>query len=289
MTTEDLVKQFELPFSNFSEPIKWQDDVGFSTVQSYGDGYGSLYKFGVYKQNQEEDFKKLSISVSYGKETDGGISLGTGKRGIWDPIDLNFSNEFSYSESKEKFFYNKKEIKAKDILLYIEEVHKKPTKAVRGFFLRNKLWFWRKMLPTLIKFFDLILIIILYLISGEKIKNDILKRYFSEKYKESNNQKIDEEIEFEKNKTMEFFGYHAKRWSVVFYCSLHLLIYFFFFYLQNNHYHLTSNIGKNNFLALCYVVVSFTITEALIPKTIKNVISKTPKIFAQVAFKSIEV
>jgi len=137
----------------------------------------------------EEDLKKLSISVSYGKETDGGISLGTGKKGIWNPVDLNFSDEFYYSESQKKFFHYKKEIEAKNILLYIEEIHKKPTRLVKGFFIRTKLWFWRKMLPNLIKFFDLFLISILYLISGEKINNDIFKRYFSEKYNERNNQK----------------------------------------------------------------------------------------------------
>ena len=289
MTTEDLIKQFELPFSDFSSPIKWEGDVGFSTTKNYADGYGSLYKFGVYKQDPNNDLRNISISVSYGKETNGGISLGTGKKGIWDPLDLYFNDEFTYSESQKKFFHLGKEIQAKDILLHIEKIHKKPTKAVRGFFLRSKLWFWRKLLPSIVKIIDILLISILYLISGEKIKGDILKRYFSERFDERSNQKINKEIEFEKGKIIDFFGYEAKRWSVIFYCSFHLGIYYIFFYLKNNHYNLVSDIGKNSFLVVCYVVVSFAITESLIPKIIKTIISKTPKIFTGIAFKTLKV
>ncbi|MFA5841132.1 MAG: hypothetical protein WC847_02590 [Candidatus Paceibacterota bacterium] len=290
MTTDDLVKQFNLPFANFSEPIKWQGDVGFSTTQSYGDGYGSLYKFGIHSQKSEENLRNLSVSVSYGKETEGGISLGTGKRGIFNPLDLNFSDEFSYSESQGKFFHYGEVINAKDILLYIEKMHKKPTNLRKGFFLITKLWFWREALPAFIKFIDIILIYILLLISGEKIiNNDIIKRYFSKRFDEKNNQKTDTEFEFLDGGTMTFFGYTAKRWSVVFYCSLHLVIYVFFFYLQNNHYILISRIGKNSFLIICYVVISFVITESVIPKGIKAVIAKTPRIFTEVAFKSIKV
>ena len=58
---------------------------------------------------------------------------------------------------------------------------------------------------------------------------------------------------------MEFFGYKAKRWSVVFYCLLHLTI-FSFFYWKSIEYVFVNEMLNNNFLALCYVVVSFALT-----------------------------
>jgi hypothetical protein len=231
MTTEDLIKQFGLPFENFSTPIKWEGDVGFTTIQSYGNGYVSLYKFGILKQDQEGDLKKISVSVSYGKETEGGISLSTGENGVWDPIDLNFPNEFFYSESRKCFLKDGKVISAKEMLFYVEKIHKKPTRLGKGFALRFRLWFWRKGLPFFIKFIDIILISVLLLISGEKIKNnDILKRYFHKRFNEKNDRKIENDFEFLDSGTMTFFGYTAKRWSVVFYCFMHLFIYIFFVY-----------------------------------------------------------
>ncbi len=48
-------------------------------------------------------------------------------------------------------------------------------------------------------------------------------------------------------------------------------------------------IGRNSFLALCYVVTSFAITEALIPDLIKLMISKVTKLYMDVAFKNLQV
>ena len=288
MLIEDLIKQFELPFNDFSDPILWNDGIGFSVTQSHTDNYESLYKFGIFEEDPKRKLKKLYISVSYGKKTDAGIALGTGKRGIWDPIDLDFHNEFFYDEDNNLIFFENEEIAGKDLLIFIEKLHKKPTKLVPGIPIRMKLWFWRKVLPFFIKIVDIILIKILWIISGEKFPKDIIHRYFDGQRIEETTQKIPE-LEIVKGKTMNFFGYEAKRWAVVFYCSFHLIIYVLLLYTQNYNNLLAHKIGSNNFLSLCYVVVSFTITESLIPKMIKNFIKKTPKIFTTVAFKTIKV
>jgi hypothetical protein len=290
MTSEDLSKPFGLPFSNFSAPILWQDGLGFSTTEDYGDGYASLYKFGIYNQESQGDLKKIWTSVSYGRKNQDGISLGTGKNGMRDPLDLDFHDEFFYDEKQKKFFHYGKEIEAKKILLDVEKTHKKPTKIIGGVFLRCRLWYWRLFVPGLIKVLDGILIFVLRLISGEKLQKDLWGRLFSINGNEQSNKPIpDKYNSFEDGKTMEFFGYKAKRWSVVFYCLIHIIAYVIYFYgkLRVN---LLSNILGNNFLAICYVVVTFSISESLIPSMLKSAILKiNPRFFSRAISKRIKV
>ncbi len=290
MTKEELVEQFGLPFSNFSAPIIWQDGLGFSTTEDYNDGYSSLYKFGIYNQETQGGLKKLWVSVSYGKKTNDGISLGTGKNGLWDPIDLDFHDEFYYDEKQRKFFHYSKEISAKEILIETAKAHKRPTEITRGFVLRSRLWYWRILIPALIRGLDRLLISILWAISGEKLEKDIWGRLFSRDSLEAGNRQIPtKENSFEKGKSMEFFGYQAKRWSVVFYCLLHITAYLFYFYFRLR-INILSNILENNFLALCYIVVTFAITEALIPSALKSIILKiSPRIFSRAVSKRIRV
>lgn len=292
---EKLAEQFRTQFSfahdGFSEPIPWTDAVGFSRVRKFANEYASLYKFGIVETELQNvsSRKSLWISVSYGKETMGGISLGSEKHTLSDPIELDFKDEFFCNVTTNKFYYHDKEITPQKILSTIEETHMKPTKKVGGFVLRCRLWFWRKFLPSLIKYFDIFLIGLLWLVSGERIKENIFRRLLgtrSERFKESIPTK---EAEFEQSKTMDFFGYKAKRWSVVFYCGLHLLIFFFSFWRGMEYSWLTA-IFTSNFLALCYVVISFAFTEALVPQTLKWIISKaTPKAFGSISFKRMKV
>jgi len=284
ITSKELLDFFELPFDDFSAGKEWKDDIGFSTIKKHRDGYISLYKVGIYKE--DKGLKRLLVSVSYGQETEGGVRLGTGRNGLSDPIDLDFDNEFFFDELNQKFFHFKKEISPKAILLYVDKIHEKPTRMVGGLFLRTRLWFWREGLPSIIKIFDVAMIWFLWLISGEKIKGDILARYFGQKF-EKKKEGIDV-IEFGKSETMDFFGYHAKRWSVVFYCSLHLVIYYIF-YLIDKSCSLASRISSDNFLILCYVVISFAITESMIPNFLKFIIKQTPTVFTKIAFRRINV
>ncbi len=288
---EDFINKFELPFSNFSVPIQWADGFGFSFIEDYRDGYASLYKLGIYDQKElANGLKKIWVSVSYGKKNDDGVSLGTPKNGLLDPLDLDFQDEFFYNEKEDKFFHYNKEINAKNLILYIEKIHKKPTKIVRGILLRSRLWFWRIFIPNGIKIFDRFLILILRIISGEKLQKDIWERLFSKHFSEQSNKQLpSKEDSFENRGTMEFFGYKAKRWAVVFYCLLQLIIYIFYFYL-NIKINIITNIFKNNFLSICYVVVTFALTEYLIPLILKRAILKAnPRVFNRVISKRIRL
>jgi hypothetical protein len=307
MQQDDLIAQFKFPITGFSSPIKWQDGFGFSVTQKYRNSYASLYKIGVYDEKQKEgDLKKLWISVIYGKEAEGGgISIGTGKKGVWNPVDLDFRDEYFFNLKTKKFFHFEKEIDPKNILFNVEKLHKLPTKSIRGILLRLRLRFWRIFLPSIIKIIDKCLILLLLFVSGEGPKDaDILKRLVSQ-WHDGHVERADqrpgsrnppfEPVSFNKGTPLDFFGYKAKRWSVVFYCLMNLFLYILFFYWEKKPDWLAyisnplTNILRNNFLALCYVVVSFAITEALVPSALKIMIERVPKVFRKVSFKILKV
>jgi hypothetical protein len=287
MTPGELQNKFGLPFGNFIQPTEFQDGTGFSVVQKHGDKYESLYKVSFGDKDKDKNRRSLWVSVSYGRRTDDGIVLGSGVNGIYDPIDLTFYNEYSFDFDNQKFYDRDNEIEAKKILIDVERVHMLPTRTVRGFPLRSRLWFWRKLIPGLVKVVDWILISALWLISGESDSRDTLGRYMSQRYTERRDVSI-KKVEFEEVKTMEFFGYKAKRWSVVFYCLIHLIAYAILFVIEYR-FSFMSQVIRNTFLALCYVVVTFAVTESLFPRLLKMMIKRTPELLAKISFKSIQI
>jgi len=297
MTSADLVQKFGLPFSGFSDPIEWTDGVGFSLIKDRYGNFASIYKIGKSNTAHETGLIPLWITVTYGKKSNDGISLGSGENGLKDPVDLDFSKDFFYDQENQKFFYHDKEISAHDILTRIENVHLKPTKIVAGFPLRTRLWFWRKFLPGCIKFLDWGLINLYYLFTGRKIpKQDLVKRYFHKKWKkETFNTRPNSDTpqtpitSFEPVKTINFFGYQAPRWSVVFYCFLQLLLYFLNVYYFKITTPSVARLFRNNFLSLCYVVVSFAITEEGIPGVLLYGIEQMPLLFIKASFIHLKV
>lgn len=290
MNSQEFAEKFSLPIVGFSAPVFWTDGVGFSIIQKGTEGYSSIYKIGVNSQNSTGEIKRLWVSVSYGKETSGGISLGTGREGLYDPVDVDSFDDYSYDGSLDKFFFHHNEIRPKQIILDIEKIHKHPTLLIKGLPLRLKLWFWRKFIPGLLKFVDIILISLLWGISGERITGTLMDRIFNKRYVEHSNRKIDAPVRVEESTRMDFFGYKAKRWSVVFYCSVSLSLYAIYFFFIKHRYLFVSNIFKNNFLTLCYIVVTFAITEWLIPKILKLIIvNYVPEKFTQISFKRIKL
>lgn len=281
MTSQELIEKFKFPFANFSSPIEWEDAIGFSLEQEYSNNRASLYKVGITSDQDDKLIKKLWVSVSYGEKTNSGLKVGISNN-LFNPVDLDFPNEFTYDTQTDKFYLKKKEIKARDILLKTEKIHNKPTKLIWGLPLRLKLWFWHKVLPFIIKSLDLILISILWVVSGERIKGDIFKRLLWKDHE--NEKKTIKEIEFKPAETIDFFGYKAKRWSVIFYSLVHLILFYFKIFSG-----FLDNVLGNSLFAICYIVVSFFITESLIPGILKSIIKLTPKLFGYIAFKRLKV
>lgn len=287
MTSSELKDKFQLPFEDFIQPIEFQDGIGFSVVQKHQGNYESLYKVSFGDKDKDKTRRSLWVSVSYGRRTGDGIVLGSGKNSLYDPIDLTFYNEYSFDLDTQKFYDRDNEIEAKKILVDVERVHMLPTRKVSGLPLRSRLWFWRKLIPGLVKVVDWVLISALWLISGESDSRDTLGRYMSQRYTERRDASI-KKVEFKEVKTMEFFGYKAKRWSVVFYCLIHLIAYAVLFGIECR-FSFMSRVIRNGFLALCYVVVTFAITESLFPMLLKMMIKRTPELLAKISFKSIQI
>ena len=187
MTSEDLIKEFGLPFEGFTNFTPWVDAVGFSVLKEKNNGFASLYKIGFIADNDDNTLKKLWITANYGRKLDdGGITLRTETR-LMDPVDLDSYKEFFFDSSSKKFFYNKKEINPKDILKKLEYSHLKTTKNFEGLPLRLKLIFWRKFLPLLVNFLDKSFIFLLELFTGEVVEDrDIVKRFVNQIHDENN-------------------------------------------------------------------------------------------------------
>jgi hypothetical protein len=295
--SDDLKRLFSFPYHDFSDPIQWSDAIGISRVKKYPNGYASLYKVGIVDSEVGKDTnrKKLWVTVSYGKDTPSGITLGSSER-VSEPVDVEFLDEFSYDFQTKTFYFLNKEISPLGLISYIEKEHIKPTRIIRGFTLRLRLRVWRRALPFLIELFDGLLRAILWVVSGEGTAGDMWDRMMANRYKtkyddpiRTRQPEVLEHREFTKVGIINFFGYEAKRWSVVFYCVIHLLI-FSLLFLQKYRSVLVETLFGNNFLTLCYIVVSFAITEAGLPKILKKLIdSLIPDLFRRVVFKKLKV
>ena len=288
-----LQEAFDFSCNGFSSPIRWTDAVGISRVKELPHDHASLYKIGINDEElgKNSERKRLSISVSYGKKVLEGISIGS-EGGLSSPVDFDNRDEFLVDINSKTFFQKERKIEAETLLGILEERHMRPTKLGRGFLLRSYLWFWRALLPGLVKFVDLLLLGLLWIISGETLKKDsigsrdLIGRLVNDWGTEKTKEGIKDKFEFTVATSIDFFGYPAKRWSVVFYCVAHLIL-FILFSLFSIHSPLLESIFKNNFSSLCYVVVSFAITEAGIPWLLKFLIGNTPRLYGHIAFMRI--
>lgn len=301
MNSSDLIKKFGLPFNEFTNIIIWDaGDVGFSIFEDRDDGYASLYKIGIAPETGQNDTRKLWVTASYGKKTNGGLSIGVSDN-INRPVDLEFFDEFSFNSKLDKFFYFNKEIDPKNILIKLKRTHLRPTKLIIGLPLRIRLFFWRKFLPTTIKIIDKILSILLLIFTGETIKKDdrdVFNRLVNS-WHEENNKKPNINLNRDKNifkkrgidtpETWNFIGFTSTKWSVVFYSILNILFYILnsLFWEINNS--IIKGIFNNGFLIVCYVAISFIIVESFIPNIIKILIEKIPKLYKSVIFRRLKV
>lgn len=282
-----LVEDFSFDSDGFSKPIEWVNGVGLSRIKKFSNRHASLFKIGVVDEQLRSSSRvSVWVSVNYGEEFGEGIKYGS-ERKISDPVDVDFRDEFFYDIPSNKFYHGEKEITPQNLFRVVEEAHTRPTKPIRGFRVRSRLWFWRKLVPYFIRLIDIFLVWLLLFISGEKVNEDIFNRLMGLRGIE----KIKEPIptEFEEAKRMDFFGYKAKRWSVIFYCGLHLVIFAVVFFL-NIHSTVFSRLFSSNFLILCYVVVTFAVTEAIVPLALRSAIKKiTPVAFGYIAFKRVKI
>lgn len=271
---------------NFQGPIEYVNGDGFSFTEIHNPKYASNYGITTNLRKTKGDLIGLYVTATYGIKTEEGLSLGNIEISLKNPVEITNHENYFFDTKENKFYKDTEETTLQTIFDEIIYQHNKPRMLFYGMWLRIKLLFWWHFLPKLITIIDWILLKLLWVISGETVKEDIISRLWDREEREVEKK----DVEFIKGKVIEFFGYEAKRWSVVFYCLLHLIIFIVYFYYFNHSFSLTTRISANNFLSLCYVVVSFSMVEFLIPKLIKDTIKKlTPKAYRIAAFSRVKV
>ena len=297
--SNNFIKKFNNG-NEFYNYTSYNDGVGFSIKKDLNgeSDNTSLLRFYIPDYLKKSVIKKpIIIDVAYGKKIkEGGIVLRR-KNKISDPIDLISKDEYYYNVEKNKLYKNKKEILPNELINKIYNDHIKPTKFIRGIWLRTKLFFWRIIIK---KFFDYLYIFLhyfLYITSGDKysyvwvIKEEILNnKIINSEIKNMIGQKEKEEIKenLEKGKKFNFFGYMASHWTIIFYSIFHLLFYIIFEY-KNWYPTIIIMILKNNFLTLIYVISSLWIMEIVIPKILKMLIRTTSRLSWNSRMKSIKI
>ncbi len=280
--------KFKLPFSSFHEPIDYIDGTfGFSTMKEHSGDYASLFKITIPKTELDhtEPLKQIYASVSYGKKTSDGIVLASSReriKGLFDRIDL-WSDDFFCNFETEEFFEKSKEtykpIDAHDILIKLEDLHEKPTKKLRGFPLRIKLFYFRIILAGFFKSIFYILAWIESLRSGQKFEIFDNPIDFQNRVGISN-----PDINKPKEEApIDIFGYKVKPQVAFIYGFMHLFVYYIFF-INNYKPQWIINIFSNIFLTVMYAVVSLGLMNFILPQLLKPFIMLIPSSLKKMQF-----
>jgi hypothetical protein len=261
-------------FVPFIEP-----EVGISFKKKLRNNeYISLIKLAVLEDGEPRR-RKLFASVTYGM--DRGTSIGIRPHGdikLDDPVDLEFTDEFYYDPK----------VTPAELLKEVYEKHIKPTRTLAGFLLRIRFWFWRYLLRDLIELLSKVSKIILFTISGMRYSYDAFfegtewaDKYANQSGEGTENSKGGEE-------KLNFLGYKAKKWPILFYCFLHLGAYILCTSI-NFKPHIIVVLLQNNFLTLVYVIVSISFVESVIPDGLKKLIRTLSRLSLKLTFKKIKV
>lgn len=289
MKSEDFIKKLEnvKGFYNL-EPIT--NAIGFSFLKDFDDhknNYTSLLTFYISeKENKLKNKKTLVAHATYGRKAEKGVYVRNDEEFKFsDPVDIISTDEYYYDIENDKFFKKNREISLFGLIDDFYGTHIKNTKILNGALIRMKIFFWKiiiaKFFKTLSKFFYWML----YLISGNKYsyepiwKTEILNNVvISSTFKDTiglNKDGFKEDLTVEE---LEFLGYKAPLWSILFYSLLHLMIYFIFNYI-NYKPDIIVNIFENNFLTLAYVVLSLWFIEQMLPNILKFLIKSSSERF----------
>lgn len=238
--------------------------------------------------------KAFYITATYGEELADGIRMRT-QQNFHEPLDLEFRDEFFYDTATEKIYKGDKEIEATEVLLEVYGKHIKTTRPIRGIFLRTKLRFWRVYFPWIPKSVSHLSHYLLLLISGDKytykflfqeenLNGQIISSRMAERVVRK---EIKKESEKE-SKQIDFFGNKVPQWPIVFYSSLHMLLWFTIKYFGVDTSKL-EDFFNNNFLLVLYVIVSFWIIETVLPFLLKKLVKYSSTLSFLASHKTIKV
>jgi len=241
--------------------------------------------------------KAFYITATYGEELAEGIRMRS-KQNFYEPLDLEFRDEFFYDTSTEKLYKGNTEITGDKVLLEVYGKHIKTTRPIRGLYLRTKLRFWRILLPWPLKFLSNVFHYLLLIISGDKYTYEFLfqeenlngqiisSRMEGRVGRNKESAKIKEEEK--ESKKIDFFGNKVPQWPIVFYSMLHLCFWFLIKHFGTETRQI-EDFFNNNFLLVLYVIVSFWFIETALPFLLKKLVKYLSAWSFQVANKTIKV
>lgn len=274
------------------------DAFGFSVrKKNENDDTENISVITVYIRQEDiensEPLKSIHMRAYYGKPApEGGIYI-RDQHKISEPVDIT-SDEYIYNISNSKLFIKNKEISGCAIINKFYNAHIRPTRLLKGIWIRAKLFFWR---IALYRFFKLLADTFHYsllLISGDRYtyqsvfsQEKLNGRIISSSWKELIDKDVMEEKD-KKNKEIEFFGHKLDYWPIIVYSIINLFLYFYFNYISFKPRVLVKIID-NSFLTLLYVVVSIWLLVFIMPSMLRKLIRWNSKISFELQHKKIKV
>lgn len=296
LTDPSIRKSFLAKFSRglkthgFDSPVPFHEpEVGISFKKKLkDDDYVSLIKLAVLDDGEPRR-NNLFASATYGKDNGSSIEIRSLENTkLDDPVDLVFNDEFYYDPVAKQIYHGKKKISPLQLLNEVYGKHIKPTRTLAGFLLRVRFWFWRYFLRDLIEIFGKIAKVVLFVISGTRYSYDAFWEGTELADSYANPEGDGKEKSKGGEEKLNFLGYKAKRWPILFYCSLHLGAYMLCS-LFDIKPHIIVVLLQNNFLTLVYVVVSISLIESVIPDSLKKLIRALSRLSLKLSFKKITV
>lgn len=292
----NFVKQFNYKKHGFYDFVEFDSDyIGFSVKKRFKEQKNNLTSLiSLYISKTDESIKDSKIpvrgSATYGEKTNDGIKIRDNENIIFnEPLDIYTSKtDYYYNIGEEKFYIKNKEVPADAVLNNLYNDHIKITLPFFGFWLRIKVYFWRKIVNNLFEKLSIIFSKLLYIISGEIYKYNHIDFLVEHRMNRPPEMKDEPEIESKDNNTIDFYGYKTSLWSIVVYCLFHFII-FLFCIFYNYYPKQIIYIVKYNFITLIYVIISLFFLDVVLKKTLKFTIKNLSKISFYASSKSISV
>lgn len=274
----------------FYDFFVYNEGTGFSVkknLKKSDNSNVSMLSFYIPNDLQEKDNKRsIFINAIYGEKSQYGVSVRSGKIELFNPTDLMSQGEYYYDAINNKILKGNKEITPIDFINEIYNDHIKLTKFLDGFWLRVKIIFFRVVVSYFFKFFSLIFRGLLYILTGDKysyepvLKKEVVNGVITDHaHKDLIGRedgvvtgamhKVDSMEKNDKNKKFNFFGYETSYWIIRVYAIL-ILTFFILFEWKDWKPLIFIKIFSNNFLLICFIVLSLWFIEGVFPGIFKR-------------------
>ncbi len=276
----------------YSEPVKLSDveGIGYRKLRKQdGKDFVSIYKIYFDKKFSDTGRQPITISVSYGelKEDKSIVISPTSipRKFSW-PIDFYSKDEFYFDKKSGKIFQNSKELNLSEFVNVIDTIHTKPTLFFRGFLLRMRLIFWRKIATNFFLYLYNVLVFILFIFSGTKTISSIWSAEVSVNEKGAKLKTNKTKFSSEK---INLFGYAASAWSVVVYAIFHFTAFTIWYFYSGQVFPYLHFVFSNTFLTISYVVPTVVFFERIIPSVLESMIIILRNKYQRTSFKQVSL